>query len=249
MKISVHFYFLFVVIHSLCNAFEDPFFFYQKGSFDKALQKYAEKKEKFAFDWYMMGNAAFYKEDYFNAIVFWHQSVIQGTFFYEKSACENYTKVGEKLHLKNVEFPLLYPFQINTITARFDLIFFFLFVFFWVFLWIFIFYYPFNSAFIRFFLFIILIMSTIFVYYKMTAYDEWYSGIVVSKSPTSIRVGPSDTYHTNKEIMPGDLVLIIAQATDWYKVYYKGSFGWISCKYVLTAYSAAQSYILSENLE
>lgn len=252
MKMSIHFLFLFVVVHFLCNAFEDPFFLYQKNDFDKALHLYAEKKQKSALDWYMMGNAAFYKEDYFNAILFWHQSAIQETFFYEKSAYENCNKAREKLHLKNFEFPLLYPFQLHAITARFDLAFFlvfFLFALMWFFLWIFIFYYRFNTPIVRLFLFIILIVSVMFVYHKMTSYDQSFSGIVISKSPTFIRVGPSDAYHTNKQIMTGDLILIIAQMSDWYKVYYKGSFGWISCKHVLSSYSAAQSYILPENLE
>ena len=251
-KMSVSFFFLLVSVHFLCDAFEDPFFAYQKNKFSKALQLYAEKKQKFASDWYMMGNAAFYKQDYFQALVFWHQSAIQGTFFYEKSVNENSNKAREKLCLENFELPLLYPFQMNEIMARFDLsflVFFFLFGLFWVFLCLFIFSYRFNTLFIRPFLFITFIVITLFVYHKMTTFDQCYSGIIVSKTPTFIKVGPSDVYHSTKQIMPGDLVLIISQASGWYKVYYKGSYGWISDSHILTAYSAAQSYMSSENLE
>jgi uncharacterized protein YgiM (DUF1202 family) len=71
----------------------------------------------------------------------------------------------------------------------------------------------------------------------------------VSKSPVFVRVGPSHEYHTIEQIMPGDLVIVISQDSDWYKIYYKNSFGWIASDNLMTAQSAAQFFILPPHLE
>jgi hypothetical protein len=156
-------YFLALFFSFLCNASDNAFAFYQKQDFETALALYAQKNDKSSADWYMMGNAAFYKERYFEAVVFWHQSAIQAPLFYTKNACENINQARAKFHCDELkELPLLYPFQINELAGAFVWAL-FISLFVWLLIVLFIFYYRFRLPFVRFVLFIGLIIVTFFV--------------------------------------------------------------------------------------
>ncbi len=247
MKKSVCFLILFFNVLSLASG--DALAFYQKNDFETALMLYARKECKSSPDWYMMGNAAFYKGRYCEAIVFWHQAAIEGPLSYKKNACENINQARTKLHYDELqELPLLYPFGINELMGVLGWALFISF-FVWLLILLFIFYYRFRFPFIRFFLFICFIIVTLFVIQKLRSSHHGYSGIVVSKSSVFVRVGPSYEYHTIEQIMPGDLVIVIAQKSDWCKIYYRNAFGWIASDSLITAHCAAQSLALSSPLE
>jgi hypothetical protein len=232
-----------------CKTFESASDFYQKQDFETALVLYAQKEHRVSKDWYMMGNAAFYQERYLQATVFWHQSAIMSDSFYAKNVIKNINQAREKLHFDPLkELPLLYPFGLNELALTFAYSL-FLFSLVWLIVFLFIFYYRFRLPFVRLLFFITFIIITLFLIQKLSSMHQGYSGIVISNSPVSVRVGPSDGYHVINTIMPGDLVIIVSQNSDWYKIYYKNTFGWIASSNLMTVYSAAQSVISTGHLE